>query len=217
MSIAKLLRMLTLKRRLQTVLVVFLSSLPISNYATDNSQWFPAIGPRLAPTGMTGDYLTGEGDLLLPTYGSDTGFLFTNFDGKYGNSGDTSYLSAALGYRGIFADRIAGAYVFGDYNYSPYNNKFWVINPGIESLGRVVDFRANGYIAIEFEQDIGGPAFAEAMGNYTYTTFQGHSQYDALLQSYESIGYGGDAEIGSILPYLSSIRAYVGGYYFDQK
>ena len=110
------------------------------------TQWVP----RITGWGLL-DVTDGEGlgkvDLMFPL--SQMRMMpFIDFQGKKYTTPDSWTGSVGLGYRQLSQDnRIWGGYLFGDYSKISHHH-FWVINPGIESLGKILDFRANLYIPV---------------------------------------------------------------------
>lgn len=127
--------------------------------------------------------------------------------------------SAGFLYRQIVANTsVLGAYVFGDYNQANSGHQYWVIAPGIESLGRTWDFHLNGYIPIGtkyWENE----AWAQEFGDYSYIEFQEgtNNVYDHRLAYYEETGIGGDAEVGCKLFKARNtlVKGYLQGYYYS--
>ena len=109
---------------------------------------------------------------------------------------------------------IIGAYAFIDRDTSPDKNQFWILNPGIESLGERWDFRANGYIPVSSKQKYEYSLFANQVGVTQFISFHGHQQFDRMFDFYEETGPGADAEIGRIFPSLHRLAVYGGGYFY---
>ena len=49
------------------------------------------------------------------------------------------------------------------------------------------------------------------------SVFAGHNQYDTLVDTFTSTGYGGDAQIGFHVPFFRNSEVFLGGYYFAPK
>jgi hypothetical protein len=111
-----------------------------------------------------------------------------------------------------------GAYVLGDYTETSVNHQFWQISPGVEALGKVFDFRANGYFPVG-KKDYTTEGWADEFGNYNHIQYQGHNMYDAKFIYHEETGPGVDAEVGSKLFKFDHllVKGYVGGYYFNMQ
>src|SRR6202011_1684060 len=99
---------------------------------------------------------------------------------KYGN--DTAWMgSAGIGYRSLFkCSSIVGGYLFVDRDVTERKNKFWVLNPGIETLGEFWDARINGYIPVSNRRKFDHSAFGDEIGRGEFVTFKGHQQFDRL-------------------------------------
>jgi len=180
------------------------------------SSWIPTAA-GISLTGLTGSLTTGYADALIPAFGQATSFLY--FDPQFLFHNDNNYASSlGLGGRKLTDSAgIFGAYVFADYNHAQSGHGFWFVSPGVERLGNNIDFSANLYVPIGSQQVNTGEIFASELGNYNYVNFSGHDEYDQLMNTSESVGIGGDAEIGLRLPVGNNTKVYVGGYYFNPK
>ncbi len=182
-----------------------------------NANAFLPYAPGVSITGLSGDLTTGYGDALIPLTGRNASFFYVDPQALYHNGND---YSAALGLGGReLTDKygLVGAYVFGDYNHSPAGHSFWFVSPGIERLGDVVDFSANVYIPTGSERVSTGNAFGSEIGDYDSVSFAGHTEYDQLFNTYESVGVGEDVQLGFRLPMRDNPKIYVGGYHFSPK
>ncbi len=177
---------------------------------------FP-YAPGISVTGLSGDITTGYADAMVPVVGQSTQFFYLDPQGLFHNNDDYS-ASLGLGGRKLTEKSgILGAYVFGDYNHAPDGHGFWFVSPGIERLGNRIDFSANLYIPVGSDQVGTGTAFGNQLGIYDYVTFAGHTEYDQLFNTFESVGVGGDAEVGYRLPVKNNTKIYLGGYHFEPK
>jgi hypothetical protein len=206
------------KKILQTAIV---GSILISGIAIAQSALSPYM-PHAYINGYGGtgeaDWL-GSGDLLAPLFLADDKNLFLYGQARLSNQledGDTNYpydLAFGAGYRQIpsfLSSQIFGLYVLANYMNSQYNNKYWNISPGIETLG-LIDFRANGYIPIGDTK--------QTYNTYVFDHFQGHDEYDRLYENTEEESWGMDTEIGTRIFSIAHmpVKLYVSGYYFDGK
>lgn len=173
--------------------------------------------PALHISGYIGDGTIGKAQIMMPILANTNRVFYGVFDGKISSRATDGWsFGGGLGYRRVVNDRIWGAYLLANYNATPAHNKFFVINPGLESLGQNWDFRLNAYIPTNTNHYLTASDWAgEAYGDYSYTTFgsDGHSQYDHKLRTYEATGPGSDAEIGRAIP-RTKLKLYLGGYYF---
>lgn len=177
----------------------------------------PMSMPGVTVMGLTGDTTAAYADMMFPLFGQAQSFFHLNPQGLL-HDGDEYTLSLGGGFRHLTERAgILGAYVFGDYNHSLHGNGFWFVSPGVERLGKVIDFSANLYIPASEQRKnlVAGPG--ESLSIYDYITFAGHSQYDRVLRTFESTGTGADAEIGFRIAMMNNPKLYVGGYYFDPK
>lgn len=171
--------------------------------------------PRMTLDGLIGSDGLAGGDAMVPVYGDERGIFFLDIAGKTAFD-NPSLASLGGGLRKVWSeDQILGAYVFADRSVSDQSNAFWFVSPGIESMGRVWDFRANGYIPTGSTRVSSGSGFADEFGNYNYVSFNQHNQFDVLVNNFEEVGWGVDGEIGRRIPGLPAMRAYLGGYHFN--
>jgi hypothetical protein len=187
--------------------------------------------PRIYLSGYGGTNWLGQLDLLAPIFVRDNKNLFLYGQGRLANkeedSEDNTWVgSFGLGYRQMFGDKqaqtffspfILGGYLFADYNNSPIGNNFWTISPGLEAMGNKWDMRINGYFPVGSVK-WNDTKYASQMGNYGYTYFTGHEQYDHLFQNTEQAAdYGFDAEIGYQIfeVWHTPIKVFLNGYHFS--
>jgi trimeric autotransporter adhesin len=177
--------------------------------------------------GYGGRHAVGNGQLVMPFWGNEQQSFFGILDGTYGVSSDCGWMGdLGLGYRRIKGERIYGGYLTVSGNSSPSSDKFWVANPGFETLGEIWDFRVNGYLTlskkswITSDQNV-SKVPASDLGDYSNIYFIGHNVFDNLvdigLLNREAInsGVGVDAEIGAKIPMLKGLKVYLGGYHFN--
>ncbi len=202
------------------LLFFFLAALVSVAYSATNQSYFDLsplpLLPRLSATGLAGTETLGLADVMVPLVGNHEGDFYTDIQGKVGN--DRAWMgSVGVGYRQVVNDAdILGGYVFVDRDQTKSQNHFWVLSPGLESLGERWDFRVNGYIPVSATKIFSNSATGEELGLGAQTvTFSGHQQFDHLFKFYEEIGAGADAEAGRIFPSLNRLAIYGGGYYFN--
>jgi hypothetical protein len=174
--------------------------------------------PRATGWGLGGRREVGLGDGMLPLVGNNNWIFYTDGQGKYAT--DTNwYGGLGSGVRKVFQNaHILGAYVFFDR--SEYKNtdlsssNFWTVNPGIESLGNLWDFRINGYIPISSQDVNVGTVFADQTSPSGTGHTIGHQLFNQMVTTFNDIGPGIDGEIGLLVPGIP-LRTYVGGYHFS--
>ncbi len=199
-------------------------SIPASatTYSNDNTSGY--IIPHVYLSGFAGSSVLGEGKVLQPVLLRNDRNLFIYNDNRlsYGATdleNNPWSVSLGMGYRQIVNNTaILGGYVLGGYNKTATDRSIWTINPGIEALGRVWEFRANGYIPIS-KKDWTTQGWADKFGNHDYIMYQGHSMYDAWFTYHEEAGIGGDAEIGRTLFKVKNVlvKGYVNSYVFGMR
>jgi hypothetical protein len=174
--------------------------------------------PRATGWGLGGDRELGLGDAMLPFAGNSSRVFYADGQGKY--STDTNwYGGLGGGVRQVYQNaRILGAYIFIDRsqfeNTDTSSSNFWIVSPGIESLGNLWDFRINGYIPISSQNVNTGTVFADQTTFAAAEHFVGHQQFSQMVTTFNDVGPGIDGEIGLLVP-GTSLRTYVGGYHFS--
>jgi len=198
-----------------------LSSLSFAATNNDEYVWNQDQGSKPSVTfwGLDGNQLIGTGQGLIPLTGVNANNLFYGVVEAAGSFKKSNGYAAgiAAGYRNVInSTYIFGGYLFADYNRSPSGHYFWVANPGIEALGNIWDFRANGYFPTTCKHWIGGETLAEDVGITKFEKAFGHNRYDHFVQWYEEVGPGLDAEVGRKIPLTKtlSLRTFVGGYHY---
>ncbi len=176
-----------------------------------NDVFFPTT-PGVSLSGYAGNGWDTQADVMTPVFGLPLNFTYIDPQINYSSSNEYSG-NLGIGQRWLKGNSIWGAYVFGDYNHSADNQNFWFVSPGVERLGRTWDFSANGYIPVTKALFNTGTKFADETGDSSQIHFSGHDQYDELVNTFESTGWGADAQIGAHLPWRN-ITLSVGGYFF---
>lgn len=183
------------------------------------------LTPQATIWGFVGDDKLGMAQGMIPVLKNEDHNLFVMAEGA-GNIDSAWFLGGGLGYRFLTNNdsRVFGAYVIGDYNTTERSNSFWVINPGLESLGDLWDFRANGYIPVGSKTKVEKEGEFHDIGIYDYVVPDpvNHILYDARYREIDQTAYGLDVEIGRTIPQLHGLEIFGGGYTFgkfdgDQK
>ncbi|MBS0350856.1 MAG: inverse autotransporter beta domain-containing protein [Proteobacteria bacterium] len=172
--------------------------------------------PGFSAYGFAGNGWTAYGDIMAPLAGQPLNFFYVDPQIYYHSDHQEITGAVGLGQRVLTHYGILGGYVFGDYDHSLDGNDYWFVSPGIERLGTRFDFSANLYIPVSTQKFDNGLEFADQVGDYSKINFSGHTQYDELVQTFESTGWGGDAQIGVRTPFRNS-KVYFGTYFFDPK
>ena len=107
-------------------------------------------------------------------------------------------------------DRIVGVSTWFDYD-NGQRADYSQIGLSFESLGRYIDYRANGYIPIGTRSHT-----LSSMVDTTQALFQGNSLVFQRTNVVEQTYTGFDAELGGPLPVIGryGVNGYVGGYHF---
>ena len=171
----------------------------------------------------SGSLYMGSGEILQPLLLRYDRALFAYGEARFSNateSWETSPWSGSLGagYRQILGQNwVLGAYVLGGYTKTPTDHGILFANPGLEVLGKVWDFRVNGYIPVS-KSKWETQGWADDFGNNNYVTYQGHDEYDAWFIYHETAGAGGDAQVGRKLFTIKNtlVKGYLDGYYFSE-
>lgn len=168
---------------------------------------FP-LPPRLSALAYASDYTVGQADLMLPVLGHpNRNNLYIDPALSYG-SDNQGAADIGVGYRWIAQQAaILGGYVFGGYSRIDNNARLWVVNPGIEALGSRWDAHLNAYFPMGDRHTNAG----SGMNDF----FSGHSQFGSLFLVEQFAGNGADAKVAYQLFRDSSLKGYLGSYYFS--
>lgn len=181
--------------------------------------------PHVYLSGYGGTNLLGDVDVLLPLYIKTDRDFYIYGAGSYAGAEESDQNNSwsavfGTGYRQMVTSnddkkRIYGLYLLGSYDYSSYGNEFWVINPGVESLGERWDFRMNIYMPVG-DHNFSYQDFASNHGDDSHVDAHDHETDDMLVTYYENVGYGADAEAGGRLFSISHmpVKGYIDGYYY---
>ncbi len=168
---------------------------------------FP-LPSRLSSNVYATDYTVGEADLMLPLAGDRRHNFYLDPNVAYGTD-NQGYADLGLGYRWIKNDAaILGLYLFGGYTRIDNNARLWVANPGIEALGSRWDAHLNGYVTMGDRSY----ALGNSLGPFSFT---GNSQVANLFQLTQYAGNGADIKLGYQFFPQSSLKGYVGSYFFN--
>lgn len=147
--------------------------------------------------------------LLAPNYGFfGQGQMFVTDDGKFGGN-----LGGGYRYFVDSADRVFGVYGFLDFDESYGGASAEQIGIGIETLGPMWDFRANGYFPLDSD-----PRFVRLNALTGPPVFSGNNLILNGNALFDRSMTGGDAEIGVPLLDPSAfgrLRAYFGAYAYE--
>ena len=168
---------------------------------------FP-LPPRLSALAYASDYTVGQADLMLPVLGNPNhNNLYIDPALSYG-SDNQGAADIGVGYRWIAQQAaILGGYVFGGYSRIDNNARLWVVNPGIEALGSRWDAHLNAYFPMGDRHTNAG----SGMNDF----FSGHSQFGSVFIVDQYVGNGADAKVAYQLFPGSSLKGYLGSYYFS--
>ncbi|MDG1895263.1 MAG: hypothetical protein P8J37_10170, partial [Fuerstiella sp.] len=108
-------------------------------------------------------------------------------------------------------NRVFGWNAYGDVDDGQQNNRWKRFGVGMESLGKYIDFFANGY----FVSGTDSVLLNSSLG--TDLTLGGNSAFRTRTSTWDNAYSGGDFEVGGPLPLLGrrGINAYAGGYYLN--
>ncbi len=200
-----------------------------NTYDTINGGTHLSYMPRVYLDGAggysSGTLYLGEAKILQPVLMRYDRDLFLYGQGRFSNaqpSGTWSNSpwsgSLGIGYRQIMGQSVVlGGYVLGGYSKTPTDHSILFVNPGFEALGKVWEFRLNGYFPISKSKwDTSG--WADNFGNNSYVMYTGHDEYDAMFTYHETAGMGADTQIGRKLFKLKNtlVKGYLEGYYFSE-
>lgn len=183
--------------------------------------------PRVYLTGAGGyDGWTGlgQGDVLFPLLSRYDRDIFIYGQGRYSYDG-ASWAnnpwtgSIGVGYRQIIANSMVfGAYILGSDTKTNTKHSIYMASPGIELLGKVWEFRLNGYLPFK-NTDWDTEGWASDFGDYSHVSFKWHNEYDAKFIFHEETGVGADTDIGRTLFSWDHllVKGFLDGYYFSMK
>ncbi len=157
--------------------------------------------------GYNQGYSTLEGFFMMPAAADTIWFPFLDLRGHVFNNGKFA-ANAGLGLRYLSESRVWGINSYYDYRQATHRN-FSQYGLGLESLGRVWDFRVNGYL----------PVGKKESNYYHYgTTFEGFKGNSLLVSRKQKIAFKGiNAEAGVHAALSDDILFYAaaGPYYFN--
>lgn len=157
----------------------------------------------------------GETSVFVPITGGPRSLLFGQATAKFFQD-DAREGNIAVGYRRMSTSRFNfGAWLGADVRYTEIGNRFWQMSGGFEALSHNFDARLNWY----------GPTTSPQAGAAGFTALQFTGTQLFMVGSEEVALKGVDGEVGvrlpleyaSLDPRLFELRAYAGGYYFDDK
>jgi hypothetical protein len=174
---------------------------------TETTQASFPLPPRFSANALASDYTIGQTDLLLPVRGDSAHNLYLDPAVAYG-SDSQGIADLGVGYRWIHNEAaILGGYLFGGYSRIDNSARLWVANPGIEVLGSRWDAHLNGYVVMGDRNlrvdSFFGPVF-----------YSGHSAFANVYDTDQHAGHGGDVQLGYQFFPQSSLKGYVGSYFF---
>lgn len=108
-------------------------------------------------------------------------------------------------------NRVFGWNAYGDIDDGQQNNRWTRFGVGMESLGKYIDFFANGY----FVSGTDSVLLNSSLGSDL--TLGGNSAFRTRTSTWDNAYSGGDFEVGGPLPLLGrrGINAYAGGYFLN--
>ena len=152
-----------------------------------------------------GEHPGGQIDALMPFYGDDNEFLYTDLQAyQFGSQYQT--LSAGMGARALRYDAVYGAYGFYDYQTLNDNYSYNRYNFGLERFDGTWEVRTNFYYY--------GNAGVENVTDQGQTSVfiqDTNIDYNHLYDVEKAYTYGGDIEVGRTLG-LDALRGYVAYY-----
>jgi hypothetical protein len=184
---------------------LFFSTLAHANYP---------LPPRFSANAYASDYTIGNADLLIPINSNYcTHNLYIDPMAEYG-SDNQGYVDLGLGYRWIQNKAaILGGYLFAGRDRVDNNAHLWVFSPGIEALGSRWDAHLNAYIVGGARNKTIGAFLGSELG-FDTVHVSGHTRYDTLFALTQHTGHGADIQVAYQLFPESSLKGYLGSYFF---
>jgi hypothetical protein len=203
------------RRKLFTsYLVICLALLPAMTYAGDPLD--DTLSPRAEVSVKAGsERSTLTTEFWAPLAQQSGQVVYTDLR-LMGDDDDNREGNLGFGYRQVtdWSDSVLGGHMWVDQRRTENNSTFHQLTFGAESLGNVIDLRANGYIPLSGSNTITTPNIGT-----TTPYLAGSGIYvDGNGTIVETPQYGADAEIGYRIPILEkqldTLRIYGGGYSF---
>lgn len=168
---------------------------------------FP-LPPRVSALALASDYSVVQADLMLPVRGNTSQNFYIDPALSYGTDNQNEF-DIGLGYRWISNQAaILGGYLFGGYSRIDNNARLWILNPGIEALGSRWDAHLNAYFPM------GDRHYTAGMSIVPFF-ITGHSKFGHVFLIHQYAGSGADIKAGYQLFPDSSLKGYLGSYYFS--
>jgi len=150
----------------------------------------------------------GFANLFVPFWGDSRALAFLDATGRMDDD-DAETVSVGVGFRWMHrTDWILGANAYYDHDWTRFGNDFDRMGLGVEVLGRWVEARANGYLAVgDGKERVRRRDFVRSANGATVT-----------YRAYEEALEGLDVEVGVLVPVVSDrveTRVFAGGYWFD--
>ena len=192
-----------------------------------------AFTPVLSHADPLDDHLSARAEVSVKG-GSDRSLLTTEFwaplaqqSGRVvytdlrlmGDDNDNREGNLGIGYRQVtdWSSSVLGAHAWIDRRRTEHNATFHQVTVGVESLGKVIDLRANGYIALNDAKVTTTPSTGP-IGPYLLGSGLFYNTNSSISETPQ---HGLDGEIGYRLPllqrYTDTIRVYGGGYHFFRE
>jgi hypothetical protein len=172
------------------------------------------LPPRFSANAYASDYTVGNADFMIPVNSNFcTHNLYLDPMAEYGTDND-GYVDLGLGYRWIQKKAaILGGYLFVGRDRVDNNAHLWVFNPGVEALGSRWDAHLNAYLVAGDRNKHLNTYLGSELG-FDTVHFAGHSQFDSLFDLVQHVGHGADVHVGYQLFPGSSLKGYLGSYFF---
>jgi Inverse autotransporter, beta-domain/Right handed beta helix region len=177
-----------------------------------SQRFLPWLGVRYDTSPQVTEQHVGYSsfEAFVPVVQGDNALLF--FNGKsFVDNDDRWGSNVGLGGRwhNASTDRVLGGNVYWD-NLDSGTHSFNQIGLGIESLGRYLDFRANGYIPVGRTEPVNAVTYADPTFFNHFILLNQNTFFDAAMSGF-------DSEVGGWVPYLGGygLRAYAGIYEYQ--
>ncbi len=172
--------------------------------------------PSLFLENQIGDQYPWFAEITYPFALNERHHVYIDAAGAYSFIKSNSNIQLGLLYRHLLkSDESLGGYLYTAYNRSPFSQVFWTLNPGLEFMHQQWQVNFNGYIPISARIKNSGPTqLASQFGLDDYLYFQGHNEFDQLLQPSNSVGPGTDLIASYRINRLYNMSVSLGSYYF---
>ena len=156
----------------------------------------------------------GQLDVLMPINANVDQYPYVGLSGKYASDG--SWLAGVgTGYRylGLGHDSIFGLLLYVEQMETTYDANFWLVNPGVEWFMGPWDLHLNGQFVIGNEYKTLNTFSAVDAAYEDGILVTGHQLFSQPVKTINTVGHGGNFDVGYTIDNFLGSRIALGGYY----